>query len=215
MRGQYRIMGYYSREDEAYIVFAPDLPGCFADGATKEEAKENIAVIIDEWITDAEALGRDIPEPLGAMTQTGASVLDVAEYILSKTGKISAMMLEKLTYYCQAWSLGWFHETLFPQGFQAWEHGPVCKSLFDRHKGRYVVSPGDIDNGNTHRLSETEKKLIHHVLSVYGDQSPEWLSALSHTEPPWRAARGKLPEGASSNNRIDPAEMEAYYSSIA
>lgn len=40
MNGQYKTIWYYSEEDEAYIIFAPDLPGCFADRETIEESKK-------------------------------------------------------------------------------------------------------------------------------------------------------------------------------
>lgn len=36
-----------------------------------------------------------------------SSVFDVAEYILDKLQTTTAMKLEKLCYYCQAWSLAW------------------------------------------------------------------------------------------------------------
>lgn len=63
MNNKYKIIGFYSEDDESYIMFAPDLPGCFADGETIEEAKKNIDVIIDEWIEYAKELGREIPKP--------------------------------------------------------------------------------------------------------------------------------------------------------
>ena len=35
------------------------------------------------------------------------SALDVAKYILKEHGEMTAMKLQKLVYYCQAWSLVW------------------------------------------------------------------------------------------------------------
>lgn len=63
MNHKYKIFGFYSEDDEAYIMFVPDLPGCFADGGTIGEAVKNIDVIIDEWIEYAKELGREIPKP--------------------------------------------------------------------------------------------------------------------------------------------------------
>lgn len=60
---KYRLEGYYSKYEEIYVLFAPDLPGCFADGETLEEAEKNIDVVIEEWIELAKELGREIPEP--------------------------------------------------------------------------------------------------------------------------------------------------------
>ena len=36
-----------------------------------------------------------------------ATAVDVAQVIYNKLGWVDAWKLEKLTYYCQAWSLGW------------------------------------------------------------------------------------------------------------
>ena len=42
-----------------------------------------------------------------------ASVFDVAKYILHKLGTVTTWKLQKLVYYCQAWSLVWDDEPLF------------------------------------------------------------------------------------------------------
>lgn len=213
MSSDYKIIGYYSEEDQAYLLFAPDLPGCFADGETLEEAQANIATVINEWIEYATELGRKIPSPLKAIENTQSSVFDVAEYILSKTGDISSLMLQKLVYYCKAWSMAWFHTPIFPQEFEAWRRGPVCRELYERHEHHPVVSPGDI--GGKHGLSDSEKHLIDDVLSVYVDEDPEWLSSLTHSEEPWKAARMGIPDDAASSKCIASDLIEQYYSKIA
>ena len=43
-----------------------------------------------------------------------ASVLDVAEYILRKSGPMTAWKLQKLVYYSQAWSLVWDDKRTWP-----------------------------------------------------------------------------------------------------
>ena len=53
---------------------------------------------------------------------------------------MTAMKLEKLVYYSQAWSLAWDGEPLFNDDFQAWANGPVCPTLFYSHQGHYVVA---------------------------------------------------------------------------
>jgi len=35
---RYEVIIYWSKEDEAFIVEVPELPGCMADGATYQEA---------------------------------------------------------------------------------------------------------------------------------------------------------------------------------
>ena len=46
---------------------AHELPGCAADGATRQESLANAEVVIAEWIETARELGRDIPEPKGRL----------------------------------------------------------------------------------------------------------------------------------------------------
>jgi predicted RNase H-like HicB family nuclease len=50
---QYRIT--FIESDEGFAVWCDDLPGCCSQGATKEEAQENIRVAIGEWL-DAQPL---------------------------------------------------------------------------------------------------------------------------------------------------------------
>ncbi|HEX2201772.1 MAG TPA: type II toxin-antitoxin system HicB family antitoxin [Longimicrobium sp.] len=49
--------------DHAFLVAIPRLPGCAADGATRDEALWNADVVAAEWIETASALGRPIPSP--------------------------------------------------------------------------------------------------------------------------------------------------------
>ena len=64
---KYEIILYWSSEDDAFIAEAPELPGCAADGATRQEALANVEVIIAEWMETARELGRSIPEPKGRL----------------------------------------------------------------------------------------------------------------------------------------------------
>jgi predicted RNase H-like HicB family nuclease len=54
----------WSAEDGAYLAQVPELPGCAADGATPEEAFQNLQVVVKEWIETAVEEGRSLPEPL-------------------------------------------------------------------------------------------------------------------------------------------------------
>ena len=64
---RYELIIYWSREDQAFLVEIPELPGCMADGASYEEALANAQQVIAEWIETATALGRTIPEPKGKL----------------------------------------------------------------------------------------------------------------------------------------------------
>ncbi len=67
MKIKYELIIYWSEVDQAFIVEAPELPGCAADGETYQEAVQNAEVVIQEWIETAQELGRPIPEPRGRL----------------------------------------------------------------------------------------------------------------------------------------------------
>lgn len=67
MNSKYELIMYWSNEDQSFIVEVPELPGCMADGATQSEALANVQKVIDEWITTATELGREIPEAKGRL----------------------------------------------------------------------------------------------------------------------------------------------------
>jgi uncharacterized phage-associated protein len=136
---------------------------------------------------------------------------DVAEQILRRLGPMPAMKLQKLVYYCQAWSLVWDERPMIRDEFQAWANGPVAPELYDRHRGLYIVATV---NGNPETLDQAALDTIDGVVQFYGDKRSQWLSELTHNEDPWRDARGNLPAGARSNAVITHAAMAEYYSSL-
>ena len=137
-----------------------------------------------------------------------ASVFDVATYILEKMGTLSTMKLQKLCYYCQAWSLVWDDRALFEEEFHAWENGPVCKELFYKTQGRFSVSAKD-ENGLSENLTNAQKDTINNVLEYYGGHDAQWLSRLTHMEDPWKEARRK-----SVDEVITKESMAMYYGGI-
>lgn len=64
---KYEIILYWSSEDSAFVAEVPELAGCAADGTTRQEAIDNVEVVIAEWLETARELGRPIPEPRGRL----------------------------------------------------------------------------------------------------------------------------------------------------
>ena len=60
----YSVLIIWSEEDEAFLAHVPELAGCVADGATREEALGNATVAAQNWIDTAKEIGREIPEPV-------------------------------------------------------------------------------------------------------------------------------------------------------
>ena len=64
---KYEIILYWSDEDGAFIAEVPELPGCVADGPSRQEALANAEIVISEWLETARELGRPVPEPKGRL----------------------------------------------------------------------------------------------------------------------------------------------------
>lgn len=64
---RYEIIVYWSDEDECYIAEVPELPGCMADGADRQEVVRNVELVIAQWIETAQEEGREIPVPKGRL----------------------------------------------------------------------------------------------------------------------------------------------------
>lgn len=145
------------------------------------------------------------------------SIIDVAKYILERKGTMSTMKLQKLCYYSQAWTLAWDEKPLFEENFQAWANGPVCRELFDWHRGKFLISADDLPQlCGEHNISVTERETIDKVLEFYGNKEGHWLSELTHKERPWKEARQKanaLP-GDSCSEVITKESMADYYAGL-
>lgn len=147
------------------------------------------------------------------MEESEATVLDVAEYVLRACGPMSAMKLQKLVYYCQAWSLVWDDRPLFPDTIQAWTNGPVTPALFDRHRGQFVVRTGDV-GGNPDHLDGVGRETVDAVVAYYCHMNAQQLSDLTHAEAPWLEARKSLAPDDRGGSEITLASMSEYYSSL-
>lgn len=145
-----------------------------------------------------------------------ANVFDVARYILYKCGEMSTWKLQKLCYYSQSWSLAWTGSPLFQEDFEAWSNGPVCPELFQKHRGLFIVSICNISSNleSDQPLTENQKETIDRVLDEYGSWEPYELREQTHSEKPWKDARGDLPIGERCKTVISKTSMGEYYGSL-
>ncbi|HEV3088304.1 MAG TPA: type II toxin-antitoxin system antitoxin SocA domain-containing protein [Candidatus Elarobacter sp.] len=140
--------------------------------------------------------------------------IDVAEYILQRRGCLPAMKLQKLVYYCQAWSLAWDGRALFDDEIQAWANGPVAPLLYVEHHGKSTVCTVRGDPSLI-ECDTVARETVDSVLQFYARKSKHWLYDLTHAEVPWREARGNLPAWVRGSRPIPNELMASYYSKLA
>ncbi|ANZ39592.1 hypothetical protein BBK82_29640 [Lentzea guizhouensis] len=138
-----------------------------------------------------------------------ADVHDVAAALLTETGPVTTMKLQKLVYYSQAWHLVFHGEPLFDDLVEAWPQGPVTRSLYDKHRRQRQVASWP--SGDSSALTAAESQTVSWVLAKYGAFSAESLSQMTHMEAPWRIARGLHGPDERSSTPIDRQQMKHFY----
>lgn len=146
------------------------------------------------------------------LKEARASAHDVAAYILRRKGAMTAMKLQKLLYYCQAWSLVWDERPIFREHIQAWSNGPVVREVYDNHRGEFKIDVWPF--GDIGVLDALALKTIDSVLGYYGNKSSRWLIDQTHIELPWKNARGDLPPEDRSYRPIRLGDMMDYYCGV-
>ncbi len=86
----------------------------------------------------------------------------------------------------------WDDEDLFPERVEAWANGPVCRDLYDRHRGFFTVWKAS--SGNAERLSPSELATIDAVVAGYGKMPAQEADSAGH-------AAGSHSSGPTMNPR--------------
>lgn len=149
------------------------------------------------------------------MNQVTTSVFDVAAYVLKKQGSMTHMKLQKLVYYCQAWSLVWDEAPMFSETIEAWANGPVVPPLFRQLKGCFQVDLANLTTAGEVSMTAQQRETADSVLEFYGTYGSQWLSDLTHMERPWKDAREGMKTGERGSKPITHAAMADYYSAFS
>ncbi len=142
------------------------------------------------------------------------TVFDVANWFLQKE-PMDQKKLQKLCYYAQAWSYALNGRPAFDGNFEAWVHGPVNRTLWNRFRtyGYQNIDTSDI-KGARHISDGTLIELLEDVWVTYGNFTGWQLENLTHTESPWINAREGFSEFEPSDRVIDVKDMREYYHSL-
>ncbi len=142
------------------------------------------------------------------------SVYEIANWFLINKGSMEHKKLQKLCYYAQAWHYVLNEEPLIDTGFEAWVHGPVNRTLWNRLRdyGYLQVKETEFESV-ANNLSKDENDFLERVWATYGQFDGYQLEQLTHTEEPWIKARNGISEDQICTTPIDTALMKSYYSS--
>jgi uncharacterized phage-associated protein len=147
-----------------------------------------------------------------------ATANNVVDYLLGKIDEaagdsITHLKIQKLVYYCQAWSLAITGDPIFAEEIQAWQHGPVIRSVWNRFSGSgfEAIPTANRNVRSARELSRDQRELVDEVWEAYGNLSGAQLRTLTHREQPWIDAREGLAPDAPSSRVITKASMQSYY----
>ena len=139
---------------------------------------------------------------------------DVADYFVhlaNETGSfLSNLKLQKLVYYAQAWHLALKGTPLFDEDFQAWIHGPVVPTLYQKYKP-FSWTP-IIEDAQPNLPADTQE-FLGEVAAEYFARDAYELEQMTHIEALWVRARGGIADDMPSTAVIPKEWIKEYFSS--
>lgn len=135
------------------------------------------------------------------------NISTLSKYIVHQFSKqspdgITPMKLQKLLFYVKAWTLVAGYQLIL-EDFEHWDYGPVNRDIYNTYKG-YGRQKIEIDQPERLNVASTEKDLIDFIIENYIKFDAFTLSAMTHTEEPWKQT--------STNKVISHELIKSYYS---
>lgn len=118
------------------------------------------------------------------------------DYAASRSCGVTVMTLIKVIYFAHGWRLVQAGQPLSREGFEAWQHGPVIRSVWECFKGQ-AESPIDsratrfdpvtqVREVVTYEFTREEADLLEATFNAYGSQHAFELSKITHEKgSPW------------------------------
>ena len=144
----------------------------------------------------------------------------VANYFLTKS-EATPKKLQKLVYYAYSWFIAINNENendinsiLFDEQPEAWLHGPVFRSLYNKyrqyswHEVEKVANVIEFENDEI-------APFLDKIYDTYSKFNADELEYMTHHELPWRNARHGVSVLDSSNNKIDIKDIFRYFNGLA
>lgn len=125
------------------------------------------------------------------------------------------MKLQKLTYIADGWNLAIAGVPLVDAQPEAWDNGPVFRSIWNRLRdlGSASGKVRDYDGSTpTAAFTDPERAVVQHVWNKYGQKSARELSDLTHQpNTPWSRSY----YGRGRNAVIPNDDIRAHYLALA
>ena len=126
-------------------------------------------------------------------------------------GDITPLMLQKALYYVQGFYYAFYGTFLFPEDCEAWVHGPVYPAIYAKYKNYRYEPITENSDASIPNLSNLEKNLLDAIVKYVCCYSGKTLELFTHSEVPWKTARGCLSERAPSNAIISKDDIARYF----
>lgn len=145
----------------------------------------------------------------------------------NNSNDLTPMKLQKLVYFAHGWNMGATGSPLINEQIEAWQYGPVVKSIYDVAKQygnkpidtyltTFVLTPNGWDlipNLLAPQDLQQTKPLLDWVWSQYGHYSGVQLSNLTHEpETPWAKTVEQHGGYLPYNTDIDSEKIRKYFS---
>lgn len=140
-----------------------------------------------------------------------ANAKDVVDYFLSKTtndddAKLTNLKIQKLIYYAQGFHLAIFDNELYQDEIEAWQHGPVCPTIYHDLKqfGSNTIPCDECKKDFGSIFNEEQMELLDEIYDIFGQFSAWKLRDMTHEEPTWM-------NNKDSASIISHSEMKEYF----
>lgn len=118
------------------------------------------------------------------------------DYADSKNVTVTNLALLKIIYFAHGWHLKMFRAPLVKNTFEAWQHGPVIRVVYDAFKNhgsnpvtsrakKFDPEKNDYVTATTD-ISESLAEFLKNIFDIYGGTDPFKLSEMTHVPGgPW------------------------------
>lgn len=140
----------------------------------------------------------------------------VALYIINSGYEITNLALQKLLYYTNAIFLLTYETPLFEDDCEAWVHGPVYPSIYDKYKefGHQQIQDCNLCSGYLKIFTNEEKKIMDYVLENLAIYNGKILEKSTHREQPWLELREGYLEYEPCSEIISKKAILQYFKKI-